>query len=1203
MRPIRLEISGLHSFRENQVIKFDELLDTGVFGIFGPTGSGKSSILDAITLALYGTVERAANHTQGILNHAEDRLSVKFSFSLSSGERMKVCRAERSYRRTGEKSVSSAVCRLVETTGGQEKVLVAKEKEMTKAVTELLGLNVDDFTRAVVLPQGKFAEFLTIKPRDRREMLERIFALETYGKRLNQKLSDRQRLTELAVNGTEQRLLGLGDASPARIAEAQAELEEALIQVTTADEQLALLRRAQEEAKAVWTLQEEMAAVEQRQKQMAVEQGDIKSLEARLALAEKAETVRPLIQAVKLAQNSYASFLAEGKRLEEKRSQAEQECLTALKRWQESHQERTEREPELLRLIERLEQARAEEKLIAEKREELRQKQEQYRRLSAAKTELTAQLAQSVEEFEAEKTGLQALKERLAAISIDPGERERVGNAAQALKAYQIVFKRIEEDEKRYQENLEQLQVLDAAFQEHQALINKAQERLDVLRLARQRHQAIPLKEEDISRRVLELEQYRARVTNLARMEDEVAKEKENLKQELLELVNLEAEVKRLAGEYQESLRRKEVLEQEIAEQKKALKELENQNLAAYLAAELKEGMPCPVCGSSHHPQPVLPLSAEVSQELKARLEVAEKTLASLNQTQQDISTRLAVAESRVSLERGSIEKIRLSLETKEKEIVRLKEAFPPEERALTAAELQLKLQAAEQGLALEREAWLQYTQEGEKLAQDLLEAQDALAKIKEQSEQIRLKQAAGQRAVEDLSSRLAELRVERERNLVELDEARGSIKIEEIIGLQKQYALWDKEAAEINRKLSAAEENIRLLEQKQQTLQEEKNTLELELKELEVSGQETRKALTELEAKFREVTGGASASQLLIEKQKELERLAKADEESKNIYAQAEKNKNQAEQEYAVWKRELELKRQSMQEAEAKLEAGLREAGFVTVAAVENALFEEKERLEMAEMIKRFQQEEIQVRAKYAELAAKLGDRHISPEEWLAWPLRIKEAEERQRAAVQRSGAAKDNLQRLREKHAEWAQLEQERKALAQRMELIKSLQSILRGNSFVEFIAEEQLVNVAYDASERLAELTNYRYALEVDSEGGFVIRDDANGGFRRPVSSLSGGETFLTSLALALALSCQIQLHGEAPLEFFFLDEGFGTLDNNLLEIVMTTLEKLHLQNLTIGIISHVPELRSRLARRLIVEAAEPGGAGSRVRLERA
>nr|WP_240545983.1 SbcC/MukB-like Walker B domain-containing protein [Paenibacillus artemisiicola] len=164
-----------------------------------------------------------------------------------------------------------------------------------------------------------------------------------------------------------------------------------------------------------------------------------------------------------------------------------------------------------------------------------------------------------------------------------------------------------------------------------------------------------------------------------------------------------------------------------------------------------------------------------------------------------------------------------------------------------------------------------------------------------------------------------------------------------------------------------------------------------------------------------------------------------------------------------------------------------------------------------------------------------------------------------------------------------------------------LKSLQTVFRGNAFVEYVAEEQLVQVCRAASERLGFLTKRRYALEVDSGGGFVIRDDAAGGLRRPVSTLSGGETFLASLALALALSGQIQLRGKYPLQFFFLDEGFGTLDPELLDTVITALEKLHHETLAVGVISHVPELRARLPRRLIVTPSEPFGRGSAVELE--
>ncbi|KIL41700.1 hypothetical protein SD70_04785, partial [Gordoniibacillus kamchatkensis] len=192
--------------------------------------------------------------------------------------------------------------------------------------------------------------------------------------------------------------------------------------------------------------------------------------------------------------------------------------------------------------------------------------------------------------------------------------------------------------------------------------------------------------------------------------------------------------------------------------------------------------------------------------------------------------------------------------------------------------------------------------------------------------------------------------------------------------------------------------------------------------------------------------------------------------------------------------------------------------------------------------------------------------------------------------AALEARAKAAQGAEELAAKHARWQQLELRRSELQTLLARLGKLQTVLRGNAFVEFLAEEQLTQVSRAASEQLGRLTRQRYALEVDSAGGFVIRDDAGGGVRRPVTTLSGGETFLTSLALALALSAQIQLKGEVPLEFFFLDEGFGTLDPELLETVIHALEKLHTDKLAVGVISHVPELRARLPRRLVVEPAE-------------
>ena len=164
----------------------------------------------------------------------------------------------------------------------------------------------------------------------------------------------------------------------------------------------------------------------------------------------------------------------------------------------------------------------------------------------------------------------------------------------------------------------------------------------------------------------------------------------------------------------------------------------------------------------------------------------------------------------------------------------------------------------------------------------------------------------------------------------------------------------------------------------------------------------------------------------------------------------------------------------------------------------------------------------------------------------------------------------------------------------------LLDEIDRIIQGNKFVEYVATNHLKYIALEASKRLSTITNGRYALEINDALEFVMRDNFNGGERRGVDTLSGGETFLTSLSLALALSSQIQMKGNAPLEFFFLDEGFGSLDVELLDTVMESLEKLHSSNLSIGIISHVEELKNRVPVKLVVTAGEIGE-GSKVKIE--
>lgn len=184
--------------------------------------------------------------------------------------------------------------------------------------------------------------------------------------------------------------------------------------------------------------------------------------------------------------------------------------------------------------------------------------------------------------------------------------------------------------------------------------------------------------------------------------------------------------------------------------------------------------------------------------------------------------------------------------------------------------------------------------------------------------------------------------------------------------------------------------------------------------------------------------------------------------------------------------------------------------------------------------------------------------------------------------------------LQELREKYKDF---EKQLQKAEKQKRLCESLREMLKGNKLLEFIAEEYLQEVCVDASKTLRSLTGGRYFLAYDKE--FKVGDNLDGGNFRAVKTLSGGETFLVSLSLALSLSSAICMKSMRPIEFFFLDEGFGTLDGKLVDTVMDVLGRLS-KDFSIGLISHVEELKHRIENKILVTGATETH-GSRLRTE--
>jgi len=127
---------------------------------------------------------------------------------------------------------------------------------------------------------------------------------------------------------------------------------------------------------------------------------------------------------------------------------------------------------------------------------------------------------------------------------------------------------------------------------------------------------------------------------------------------------------------------------------------------------------------------------------------------------------------------------------------------------------------------------------------------------------------------------------------------------------------------------------------------------------------------------------------------------------------------------------------------------------------------------------------------------------------------------------------------------------------------------------------VSSVYLHNLCQVANERFQKLTSQQLRLELDGDNNFLVRDFLNEGKTRHIKTLSGGQTFQASLSLALALAENVQAQNKATQNFFFLDEGFGTLDRQSLQVVFETLKTLRKENRIVGIISHVEELQQEI-----------------------
>lgn len=1131
MRPVLLEMTGFASFRDKTEVSFE---DTDYFALVGPTGAGKSTVIDALTFALYGSVARWDH--EGLVAPAlaptANRATVRLVFD-AGGVRYHVVRE---VRRSGGKKPTVSVKnvrleRLADPTalGGPEDDAdpVAADSEVTPAVERLLGLTFKHFCTCVALPQGDFAEFLHAKAADRQKILIKLLGLEVYeriGRRagvtaeqqkqraavLAEQLGSYADATEEAVEGLAARMTALADLD-ARVSAALPGLSDAT--------------RSHDEARQlVASLTRELGVLD------ALERPDgVEDLEARRrTTADAATTAKTGLETAETADEAARAALAAAPARGE------------LERIRAARTELTEAEKALPRLEEAAKTASQAKEAAAVAVTEA------VSVLDAAR-EARDKAARAAEDAAGQAARARQDRDRLAGLRPPADLGDLSADSAR-------VAKRTADADAR-------LRAAEAADAEARTALGAQP---DVAPLASARSDARTLYA------VCEA-QRKAAPEQAARRKD------------------LEAARTSFAS-----------ADAELGAAKTALGEAERTGQALVLRGGLAVGHACPVCEQEVTTLPDAGGHAHLA-EARERVERAEAGRA---------AAESALRKLERAVDRDDDAAVSAAAQAEELRVVLADVEGPPESPVLRRP---VEASFSEQDFAdlvaavRARGEWLSATIDGRSRIAEAARAADA------ELAAARAERAAAQNDADVVEKSFAAareaLRAARD-PLVEL--GAPAIDGEDVPAGWQRLTAWAAATLEDRRSALAALEAAAEAVGKEAVIaaddlasaardaeQRRKRASEAALAE-----QSARTEWTNTGRRHGELVAtldGAPSAEVVdaqLAKVAELERAAKTVDADLRTARGAAKQAAEAQARIAE---QVEAERQRLSRARDPLVSlgappidgeGLLDAWAALTDWAAGQANRHRDRLAAATTA---EGEAVE--------ALRVAERAVV-DDVTALGVALPEGPVRDRVPVALAAArarAEGDHTELKRRVAHVAGLQGDIAAAESEAQVARLLADLLRSDKFPRWLIAGALDTLVAEASASLLELSGGQFELTHD-KGDFLVVDHNEADARRPVKTLSGGETFQASLSLALALSSQLGAmasEGATKLESIFLDEGFGTLDEATLDVVASTLENLSASGTRmVGVITHVPALAERVPVRFLVTR---DGTGSHISRE--
>ncbi|EHI98211.1 SMC domain protein [Clostridium sp. DL-VIII] len=1163
MRPIKLRIKGLNSFIDEQTIDFDRLTDRGFFGIFGPTGSGKSTILDGITLALYGNVARKSSN---YINTNCDKLNVNFEFQISGAE-IKRYVIDREFKRKKDGGINSGKCKIVDITNiEEEEVLADGVKTINKKVEEIIGLNLEDFSRTVVLPQGKFSEFLKLEGKDRRDMLERLFNLEQFGDNLSRKLSlkiNKERTENSVLLG---QLSGYDDISEDILKEKKNILEELKKDLEILKEELKVIEKNYKENEEIWKLQLDLEEYKNKEKVLKEQEEKINKYIEIIKLGEAGAKVIPYINAFENTIKEFKINEIELDRLKATIEKIKEEKESIEKLWNEAKVNKDKKLPQLMIQEQKVKDAIEEKKLVDEI-----QKKIDILKLQISEAEVVSK------------------RDKEELIKVD----EEIKDKNKIVKEHDKKYEKLKIDE-QLKEKVQEGILLEEKLNSLKSSITKDNDKKNFL----EKENDKTISDGKSLRNIIEksvkaLEEKEKHYEELLKNSPGESKDLVNLKQLMIEneqkwkshnklikeIEFAEEEIKKLNTEVITKKEDEQRHEEELEKIKLKQKEMERENLANILRSGLKEGEVCPVCGSTHHnKEDIVKIEVKNIDDIEKEVQLKEAEIKTINNSIIEKQTRINNFNEKIKINEEEINK--LGIKFKEKSLEELQDEFKNLEKALE-----------------------DYTKDKETLDKDINKLKNDINIKNGEINELRAVVRTNKRQLDDLEKNLKENTEQLNDIESKINTLRAETSVIDFIEKSKEIREIEKEREKIAKIIKSNRELLEVLDKNREKLNNEltmtKEKLTKDNAELKSHEENKEEKLHMIKSK---VNNEEDLPLLLSTVKNNIQNINKE-------FEKAESSKNAIEKEFldnnekfiATVSKNKELSKRKNEE-ESRLEVAIDSEGFNSLDDVKKNLIKKEEINEYKLKVDNYKDSALKVKGAIESLLNKISGKELSEEEYSKVKLLQNQKEVEVNEANEHKIKLEEELKSIKTKLDEQKELLEKKSKLEHKLALLNDLDKLFKGKKFVEFVAINRLKYISIEASRRLKEITHGNYGLEVDENSRFIIRDYKNGGARRDATTLSGGETFLASLSLALALSAQIQLKGTAPLELFFLDEGFGTLDDELLEVVMSSLERIHNEKLKVGIISHVEAIKNRVPVKLMITPAECGMGGSKVRIER-